>query len=149
MEYSYQFLRYNFNLHIRCTDLPVTMESEVHIHPPTPFWKSHSLAAFVAKKVRVYPISVPPVVSIFIMVVHLSYTESKLYAISTPSTSPTLLKSIYLILDFVKYVFRVWTHTMDFTIALSAIFLSMSIVLWIGETWRNSNMRCLPSQKLY
>jgi Fe2+ transport system protein B len=53
-----------------------------------------------------------------------------------------------LIPDFVKYVFKVWTHTMDFTIALSAIFLPMSIVLWIGETWRNSNMRCLPSQKL-
>uniref|UniRef100_A0A2N9H754 DC1 domain-containing protein n=1 Tax=Fagus sylvatica TaxID=28930 RepID=A0A2N9H754_FAGSY len=29
----------DFNLHIRCADLPFTIESEVHNHPLTPFWK--------------------------------------------------------------------------------------------------------------
>ena len=39
VEYNYHFSRYNFNLHIKYIDLPVTMESKVHVHPLTPFWK--------------------------------------------------------------------------------------------------------------
>uniref|UniRef100_A0A2N9HU79 Uncharacterized protein n=1 Tax=Fagus sylvatica TaxID=28930 RepID=A0A2N9HU79_FAGSY len=59
-----------------------------------------------------------------IKAVLLTYAESKLYATSTPSTSPILLKSINPIPDFVKSVFRKWTQTMAFTIAQDAILLS-------------------------
>jgi hypothetical protein len=37
--YRYCCSRCDFNLHIRCADLPLTIESEVHNHPLTPFWK--------------------------------------------------------------------------------------------------------------
>ena len=38
-EYRYHCSRCDFNLHIKCTDLPLTIESKVHDHPLTPFWK--------------------------------------------------------------------------------------------------------------
>uniref|UniRef100_A0A2N9GQG9 Phorbol-ester/DAG-type domain-containing protein n=1 Tax=Fagus sylvatica TaxID=28930 RepID=A0A2N9GQG9_FAGSY len=37
--YRYCCSQCDFNLHIRCADLPLTIESEVHNHPLTPFWK--------------------------------------------------------------------------------------------------------------
>ena len=38
-EYRYRCSRCDFNLHIRCADLPLTIESEVHDHPLTRIWK--------------------------------------------------------------------------------------------------------------
>uniref|UniRef100_A0A2N9EUY7 Phorbol-ester/DAG-type domain-containing protein n=1 Tax=Fagus sylvatica TaxID=28930 RepID=A0A2N9EUY7_FAGSY len=38
-QYSYGCSRCNFNIHIKCASIPPTMESEVHNHPLTPFWK--------------------------------------------------------------------------------------------------------------
>ena len=38
-EYRYRCSRCDFNLHIKCADLPLTMESEVHDHPLTRNWK--------------------------------------------------------------------------------------------------------------
>ena len=37
--YRFHCSHCDFNLHVRCVDLPSTMESEVHNHPLTPFWK--------------------------------------------------------------------------------------------------------------
>ena len=37
--YRYCCSQCDFNLHIRCANLPLTIESEVHNHPLTPFWK--------------------------------------------------------------------------------------------------------------
>uniref|UniRef100_A0A2N9GBW6 DC1 domain-containing protein n=1 Tax=Fagus sylvatica TaxID=28930 RepID=A0A2N9GBW6_FAGSY len=38
-QYSYGCSRCNFNIHIKCASIPPTMESEVHNHQLTPFWK--------------------------------------------------------------------------------------------------------------
>uniref|UniRef100_A0A2N9HMM1 Zinc finger PHD-type domain-containing protein n=1 Tax=Fagus sylvatica TaxID=28930 RepID=A0A2N9HMM1_FAGSY len=39
LEYRYRCSRCDFNLHIRCADLPLNKESEIHDHPLTRIWK--------------------------------------------------------------------------------------------------------------
>ena len=86
-----------------------------------------SLAISVAKK-AICPIFVSSAILLYIHVVLLARANWKFIVTSTLSTSPLLLKSINLTLQFVYFVFEKWIHS-TFTIAQDAILLPTSIVL--------------------
>ncbi|KAK9989867.1 hypothetical protein SO802_030106 [Lithocarpus litseifolius] len=55
-QYTYRCYRCDFNLHATCASLPPTIESQVHHHPLTPFWKWMSFTCdLCAKEVKGIP----------------------------------------------------------------------------------------------
>ena len=55
-QYTYHCYRCDFNLHATCASLPPTIESQVHHHPLTPFWKWISFTCDLrAKEVKGIP----------------------------------------------------------------------------------------------
>nr|XP_023911117.1 uncharacterized protein LOC112022720 [Quercus suber] len=49
-EYTYRCSRCNFNLHITCAAVPLTMEAEFHDHPLIPIWKSFTFTCDICGK---------------------------------------------------------------------------------------------------
>ena len=49
-EYTYRCFRCDFNLHIKCTSLPLIMEAEFHDHPLTRIWKLFTFTCDICGK---------------------------------------------------------------------------------------------------
>ena len=105
---------------------PSKLKSMTTNWPAFGSWWS-SLATSVAKK-AICPTFMPNAISLYIHVVLLAHADWKFTVTTTVSTSPLLLKSVNLTLQFVDSVFEKWIQS-SFTIAQDAILLPTSVVL--------------------
>ena len=112
-QYTYRCSRCDFNLHFSCASLvaPTSIEPEFHHYPLTPFLKWITFTCDICGKKDE---GMPYLCHLCDFLIHgrcsISLAKSKLCVTTTFSTSPILLLNfINLTLDFVKFVFKMWT----------------------------------------